>query len=166
MKTRQGFVSNSSSSSFIIGFDKRPKNAAELQKVMFPEGGSQTVQMYDSPHYPADQVAATVFNDITGKRKLTKEQILEELESGYFKGMPEYPSKIWSLDGKAYEDAMTKYKSKCREAAEKIFNDLMTNNGDKVFLRVEYSDNDGQYYCTLEHGDIFRNITHIQVSHH
>ena len=113
MKTRQGFVSNSSSSSFIIGFDKRPKNAAELQKVMFPEGGSQTVQMYDSPHYPADQVAATVFNDITGKRKLTKEQILEELESGYFKGMPEYPSKIWQSLRRRYDQVQVQVSGSC-----------------------------------------------------
>ncbi len=31
---------------------------------------------------------------------------------------------------------------------------------------VEYSDNDGAFYSTMEHGGIFDNVVHIRVSHH
>lgn len=31
---------------------------------------------------------------------------------------------------------------------------------------VEYSDNDGSFYSTMEHGEIFFNVPHIVVSHH
>lgn len=33
MKIRQGFVSNSSSSNFILAFDKKPNSVEELQKI-------------------------------------------------------------------------------------------------------------------------------------
>lgn len=35
MKIRNGFVSNSSSSSFIVSFDKKPSSAEELREILF-----------------------------------------------------------------------------------------------------------------------------------
>jgi hypothetical protein len=38
MKLRKGFVSNSSSSSFIVVFPKKPDTVEELYDMMFPRG--------------------------------------------------------------------------------------------------------------------------------
>ncbi|KKK77527.1 hypothetical protein LCGC14_2852710, partial [marine sediment metagenome] len=57
MKIRQGFISNSSSSSFIVAFPKIPKNQNELQTMLFGDKES-----YGTPwqNWPAQQVASTV----------------------------------------------------------------------------------------------------------
>ena len=46
MKIRSGFVSNSSSSSFIVVFDEAPKSASHLKDMMFPK--TNTIEYFDS----------------------------------------------------------------------------------------------------------------------
>ena len=45
MKIRNGFVSNSSSSSFVVAFDKKPETVEELKKLLFGEE-----EVYGNPH--------------------------------------------------------------------------------------------------------------------
>jgi hypothetical protein len=90
MKTRTGFVSNSSSSSFIVGFEKKPKTIRELQTLMFGDMPDNTnVLCYD---YAMDvkTIATTVFNDLKGKKTITKAKLREEIRCGYFDGRPSY----------------------------------------------------------------------------
>ena len=47
MKTRNGFVSNSSSSSFIIALDKLPENAEEMHEMLFKSKEEEMLQLYD-----------------------------------------------------------------------------------------------------------------------
>jgi hypothetical protein len=85
MKIRNGFVSNSSSSSFIVGFKRKPKTVAELKTLLF--GDAEHMTMYDYTISTQD-AAQQVFNDLKGKRPLTKEKMLNTLNSGYFPGYP------------------------------------------------------------------------------
>ena len=93
MKRRDGFVSNSSSSSFVVAFPKRPRNASDMKKIVF---GDQDT--YDDPYpeindnyngWPTIQVAETLFNDLN-KRSLSKNQMFKEIRNGYFPGRPNY----------------------------------------------------------------------------
>ena len=84
MKKRSGFVSNSSSSSFLLGFEKLPQSPEELRELLWP---SETVlECYD--YYVAiDEAAKIVFHDI--KQFLESEDIENkdpavELMSGSF----------------------------------------------------------------------------------
>lgn len=61
MKIRSGFVSNSSSSSFIVSFDKLPENAAAVQKLLFAD--EETVKLYDYV-VPTSEMAEKVWGDI------------------------------------------------------------------------------------------------------
>ena len=88
MKIRNGFVSNSSSSSFLVAFDKKPKNVLELHKAMFGTK-STTVQMFDYSSYSSLEVAKTVWNSLEEQKPLTEKEIREEAGSGYFEGYPE-----------------------------------------------------------------------------
>lgn len=67
MKIRNGFVSNSSSSSFIVAFPKKPKSQADVLEMMFKDK-NETVKPYDH-ELSAENVAAIVFADLQGKIK-------------------------------------------------------------------------------------------------
>jgi len=45
MKVRNGFVSNSSSSSFIVAWNKKPESVEEVKNILF--GDAKTHYMYD-----------------------------------------------------------------------------------------------------------------------
>ena len=164
MKTRTGFVSNSSSSSFVIGFPKKPETVAEMKEALFPEGKSQSIQCYGSS-YGADQVAETVFNDIKDQKPLTKKKILAAIRSGQFEGEPSYPSNMFRLEGQEAKDAWDQYDEDVLAAATAVYEKKFAASKLKYF-EVTYSDNDGDYGSTLEHGDTFSNITHIRISQH
>ena len=63
MKIRQGFVSNSSSSSFIVLFPHAPKSAEEVKEILFSDE-----KLYGSPYsdtmWDTSKVSKTLFEDI------------------------------------------------------------------------------------------------------
>ncbi len=63
MKVRQGFVSNSSSSSFIVSFKKKPKTKKDVYKEMFNER-YYIIDYYDIEKKSTEQISDIVFNDL------------------------------------------------------------------------------------------------------
>lgn len=185
MKIRQGFVSNSSSSSFIVCFPRVPKDLMDVQEMMFGRDGGAVTAGFDDGSYSATDVAGTVWRDIEQSEPLTKEQIAEAMGS-YFDGnldmeqAPEYPHIPGSLyrkyDGDyramekdpeylRYKDLQEQWR-KDFEAWQKRAAEKFVNEHKGVYYQFEYSDNDGAYYATLEHGNTFENLPYIRVSHH
>ena len=169
MKIRDGFVSNSSSSSFIIAFANKPETVEEMKKILFGDE-----ELFDSPYpdfhtkvverYPTELVAKTVLDDITGQKPMTHADIVREMTCGYVDGEPDVDDfrngGKWSdIDWDAYDIANREHASNKADAFVKAI-------GDKQVYVVEYSDNSGKYFCALEHGDVFRNIEHFRVSKH
>jgi len=87
MKIRNGFVSNSSSSSFIVGFKRKPKTVAEVKELLF--GDEKYIKQYDYS-LSTQEAAEMVFSDMHGKKPLTKSQMLTEFRSGWFEGYPHF----------------------------------------------------------------------------
>ena len=78
MKTRNGFVSNSSSSSFIVLLPNKPKNVSDLKRMMFSRyKSSEKIE-----EMTIKDIVARVFLDI--ERSERKNDYLELLNSGYF----------------------------------------------------------------------------------
>lgn len=82
MKIRNGFVSNSSSSSFIVVFPSKPKDTDELKEMMFPgKTDDDHVTAYDNVAH-VKEVVSTVFSETTDE-SATLEAIIEEFDSGW-----------------------------------------------------------------------------------
>lgn len=153
MKIRNGFVSNSSSSSFIVAFNDVPKSEKELQDLLF--GEEKTIGVFDYK-VPTKDISLIVFNDLLNNKPATKEQITEELQSGMFEELMHYYCKT------SWKEYLNKKDILAHERAEKFIQD---NIGKKIFI-FEYSDNAGIVFSTMEHGEIFSRLAYIWVSKH
>jgi hypothetical protein len=163
MKIRRGFVSNSSSSSFVIALDKKPESAEELQEILFGDR-QEYPDPYSNDYWPASEVAETVFNDINNQKPMTKKGVIKEVSTGWFPGKPdfhEFREEPGSLKIKWEE-----YEKAVKEAAAEASSKFLEESKGKVLFNLHYGDGDGPYYSALEHGILFDNILSMKISHH
>lgn len=136
MKIRKGFVTNSSSSSFILGFTSEENIKKELE-------AEDLKEYFDE-----------VLEDVMRATKLTKDEVLE----GYSKEI--YYDTLWDLEyrldvpyDKKFEIRETKeFQNKLNKAITDRVSELEEDmQGYSVFVEINYSDEDGLRYSTLEH---------------
>jgi hypothetical protein len=194
MKIRSGFVSNSSSSSFIVGFPKLPSSPEELERMMFSEPGE--VQPYEHCiATPTLEVAKTVFRDMSvdnfKSARLTKKKALEVVLEGNFPGQPPYEYNVKRESDKIEEgykketgkeiyhkDAdpfVSKLYRKTREK-EWALDDKITRIAAKAFLEGFWPQVKGMKVFrfeygddvngNIEHGNVFRRFPNVRISKH
>lgn len=139
MKTRNGFVSNSSSSSFVVALD-RPADQLTFEYV---------VSTFDVG--PAK--GGILFDDLRGGQiSPTPKELCPHCKQP----MPE-PDKPKTNDIYAdewYEDELADI---CKFIAE---------HPGLFYYALGYSDNDGPIMSELEHGSHWDHVPHIRFSHH
>jgi hypothetical protein len=177
MKLRNGFVSNSSSSSFIVEFKNVPKSRKELQDILF--GDRQEYHYpYGTKFFSTDDVAAIVWNDMQGG-PANKEDIEDRIDGGYpiadhivghflkhsepqcsdfeYKDSEGKRATDWAAYKKAWDEYTGQFK--------RFVNWDAVEEG-RVFT-FEYSDNEGQQQCAMERGNLFENAYNVlKVSNH
>lgn len=165
MKIRNGFVSNSSSSSFIVAFDRYLESPEDIKELLF---GSE--ERYKDPFhndtwfsdrpdsYDAMEVSKILFDLMKG---LEYDTMCSELSNGDFENMPEFDFNEYREN----KDYFLKYNQELRRATEEVANEFVRKNFEKYWYLFEISD-DSEIGSAMEHGTLFDNVPHIRISKH
>lgn len=183
MKIRTDYVTNSSSSSFIVTFDFEPKNIEDVKKQLFKTWGEDGIAgVYDywngTGTIATDSIAKAVWDDIQKQQNLgddpeTLDAMAWNLVWNGFDGQWD----IWDHEeelkamGIIDEDGdvdWDKLEKADHEKAKAIISERVqkAKNSNRPIYEFEYADEDGPFWSFMEHKDIFRDLEYIRNSHH
>lgn len=164
MKVRTGFVSNSSSSSFIIAVDKKPTTVEEMIELLFNEGEERYHDPFSEDSWDVTEIARIVFKDIEGQTSMKERDITEILTGGSIEGSPEMMS--FSMSDHIWGDInLDAYRKATRKYELEISDEIRRQWDKKEIYNVEYEDGNSRG-SAMEHGNLFSNIEHYRVSCH
>ena len=156
MKIRNGFVTNSSSSTFVVAFPRKPESADDVHKMLFT--GRKELSAYDEAVSTID-AAQYIFDCIGSQEPNEVSKIGEELESNSGR----YRRDFMGLDGKFDDDRFEAWLSE--QVTLRATQWLKQYPGHFTYI-FRFSDNSGNIEATLEHGDTFMDVPHEVISHH
>ncbi len=170
MKIKVDFITNSSSSSFVVAWPFKVKTRNDILKYIQLEDIKIDIVFNDS----RSQVARKIV-----KTKKIVELVTEQAGGGYLIGYHDYQK--WEKDflkrnnithdelhkNKQWLSLLWSEQDELRDqVATKQACDFIDQNEGSYLYIYEYSDNDSEIYSELEHGGTFTHLPHIQISHH
>ena len=191
MKIRNGFVSNSSSSSFVVAFPREPKSVKDVKEILFVKGQSDYPNPFvweqtpdDEAYWPVWLIADVVWKDIQKNGVATKEDIIESLDGGWFEGLDELMGHVDEFSCANRDEYWKKRRDEIRhldwsteegrEKHQKLWKDISDENekrATKIVEKFMEKNPDATFYVfeyssAMEHGTLFRRVKHIKTSKH
>lgn len=175
MKVRHGFVSNSSSSSFLINLGKKmPKTTKELKKALKLSDGKIAVT--------GEAVFETMLSALTDGRVKNRKKLREILDREVQAPYSLWEERCRNLDRIEHDMSLTReqkdkkiyevweeYAKKKKAAATKLIEDQKLEESfdpsENVIVYAEFEDHDDIGSC-IEHGDFFSGVQSLRFSHH
>lgn len=169
-KFRFGFVSNSSSSSFVVAFDRAELTEEYLAEKLFGKTVDEDENfifntIYDVDFINVGDIVKMIHNELAPVETL-EDGLLEE-----FRGMsqwddkrfPKYPD--WTEDEKEMEERWNTFYAESDAAADVAYAEFMEKTKGMHLFIGEFHD-DNMIGSMIDHGQVFRNVPHKRVSHH
>ncbi len=183
MKIRNGFVSNSSSSSFVVAFPRRPKSAEDVREILFGDlkhfppdarvnheamvlelDGDELIRAKERGVYLTKQIAQTVWEDLKPQRANCKRRIKETFRYSEYISFDKFRKPGSSGN---YDDIDWKAHERAQEAIDqRNYTDAMRQFEGQLVYLFSYADENGSYFSVMEHGGIFNKLPHEQISNH
>jgi hypothetical protein len=175
MKIRTGFVSNSSSSSFVVAFPRIPHSVEEVQEMLF--GKEEFYYVDHSSSGPNNSITArraaeSVFDKIMEQgAPASIKHMVEQVASGtlfeseWTKGLDTFEIYRKFDDDKGDTDYEKGNKAVEKEATILVRNFVKDQRG-KYFFLFHYADEDGPFGGTMEHGGLFEKLPNMTISNH
>jgi hypothetical protein len=180
MKVRQSFVTNSSSSSFVIAIDELPNNKEELAKMLFTEEQlksgywincyNEAVSCSDTASFIWDKITIkdeNFINDINFTNIASTFLFAHAIE-GY-----EYDNKYPELEDYCIDKQKLifdhdKYYMDCDDYIYKFAKDYMYKNLGKYIFHFELEDHNGFVESAIEQSGCFDKIdpNYIKINNH
>ena len=180
MKVKIDFVTNSSSSNFLVVFPRPVENFEDVKEHIFYTEHADVVFKDCKKQIPFkisienENLRKFVYNQICcsfipGYKWYRNDprviRIEKELDEKYYQKGDER-AEYWSEFYKLTETIRLEYDEINKQTAMKLSEEFINKNvGGYVYL-FKYSDEEGRLQSDMEHGDIFRYLPHLHLSHH